>query len=71
MVFSPDDQDLFMEGDVPLTYSADPNDDGMGMIGGVSPLRMSQDDADELDVLLGQMGLSLDDGGEGSDDKEQ
>ncbi len=70
MVFSPDDQDLFMEGDVPLTYSAAPDDDGsMGIMGGSPAMRLNQDDADELDVMLGQIGWSLDD--EGQQDKDE
>ena len=58
MVFSPNDNDLFMEGDVPLTYSVDPDDDVMD---GALQARTNQNDASELDELLGQMGISIED----------
>jgi DNA-directed RNA polymerase subunit beta' len=52
MVFSPEDNDLFMGGEVPLTYSVDPDDDIMGT---TLQMRASQDDVNELDELLGQI----------------
>ncbi|MDR3037063.1 MAG: DNA-directed RNA polymerase subunit beta' [Coriobacteriales bacterium] len=59
MVFSPEDSDLFMGGEVPLSYSVDPDDDLAG-----SPLqaRANRNDASELDELLGQIGLSVEEG---------
>ncbi|MDR2587188.1 MAG: DNA-directed RNA polymerase subunit beta', partial [Coriobacteriales bacterium] len=56
MVFSPEDSDLFMEGEVPLSYSVDPDDDTLG---GTLKVRANQNDANELDELLGQIGLSV------------
>jgi DNA-directed RNA polymerase subunit beta' len=56
MVFSPEDSDLFMTGEVPLTYSVDPDDDIMGT--GLQ-VRANQNDASELDELLGQIGLTI------------
>ena len=66
MVFSPDDSDLFMDGEVPLTYSVDPDDDVMG---GSVDIRSNHDNASELDELLGQIGLSLEDGDAGAGDE--
>lgn len=56
MVFSPDDNDLFMGGEVPLTYSVDPDDD---VVSGTLKMRANQSNAAELDELLGQMGLGV------------
>ena len=58
MVFSPDDSDLFMGGEVPLTYSVDPDDD---VVSNTLQVRSIQNDASELDELLGQMGLGFED----------
>jgi DNA-directed RNA polymerase subunit beta' len=58
MVFSPEDSELFMDGEVPLTYSVDPSDDGMG---GTLQIRASQNDTSELDELLGSIGLGIED----------
>ena len=55
MVFSPDDSDLFMGGEVPLTYSVDPDDDLIGGPRGYS----KQNDASELDELLSQIELGI------------
>jgi DNA-directed RNA polymerase subunit beta' len=52
MVFSPNDNSLFMEGDVPLTYSVDPDE----MIGSALPPRSNVRDREELDELLGSVG---------------
>jgi DNA-directed RNA polymerase subunit beta' len=67
MVFSPEDSDLFMTGEVPLTYSVDPDDDIMGT---TLQVRANQNDASELDELLGQIGLGIEDG-TNSDDFEE
>jgi DNA-directed RNA polymerase subunit beta' len=56
MVFSPEDSDLFMGGEVPLTYSVDPDDD---IIEGSLQTRVNQNDAHELDELLDQIGLGI------------
>jgi len=56
MVFSPENSDLFMGGEVPLTYSVDPDDD---ILGSGLPIRSNKNDADDLDELLGQMGLGI------------
>jgi DNA-directed RNA polymerase subunit beta' len=63
MVFSPEDNDLFMSGEVPLTYSVDPDDD---LMGGALPMRAGRNDVGELDELLGQIGISIEDISEGS-----
>ena len=49
MVFSPDDSDYLLGGEVPLSYSVDPDE----MIGGTLTVRSGQNDAEELDNLLG------------------
>ena len=56
MVFSPENSDLFMGRDVPLTYSVDPDDD---IIGSSLPIRSNKNIASDLDDLLGQMGLGV------------
>jgi DNA-directed RNA polymerase subunit beta' len=60
MVFSPEDSDLFMTGDVPLSYSVDPDD---SIVGGTLQVRPNQNDASELDELLGQIGLGVEEPG--------
>jgi DNA-directed RNA polymerase subunit beta' len=53
MVFSPDDPDLLLGGEVPLTYSADPDDDSSDH--GKLSLRGNVNDPAELDELLGNI----------------
>ncbi|MDR2107943.1 MAG: DNA-directed RNA polymerase subunit beta' [Coriobacteriales bacterium] len=52
MFFSPDDPDLFLGGEVPLTYSADPTDDASHAALG---LHLGTNDPSELDELLGSI----------------
>ncbi|MDR2105872.1 MAG: hypothetical protein LBP24_00485, partial [Coriobacteriales bacterium] len=63
MVFSPEDSDLFMTGEVPQSYSANPDDD---VIGSTLQVRTNHNDASELDELLGQIGLGIEEIGEGA-----
>jgi DNA-directed RNA polymerase subunit beta' len=58
MVFSPDDSDLYMSGEVPLTYSVDPDDEIMN---GTLTLRTNHNDAAELDQLLDSIGMGIED----------
>jgi hypothetical protein len=67
MVFSPEDNDLFMEGEVPLSYSVDPDDD---VPGAKLQVRANQNDASELDELLGQIGLSIEEAGDADVDAD-
>jgi DNA-directed RNA polymerase subunit beta' len=53
MVFSPDDTELFLGGEPPLSYHADPDYDTLGSSMG---LRQNMNDAAELDELLGTVG---------------
>ncbi len=65
MVFSPDDSDLLLGGEVPLTYSADPDD----LLGAPLTVRNNMNDVAELDELLGIVGgIGLEDDDEDSDD---
>jgi len=51
VVFSPDNPDLLMNGDVPLSFSADPfEDDNEKLI-----IRGTANDPKELDELLGKI----------------
>ncbi|NLG10654.1 MAG: hypothetical protein GX562_03880, partial [Coriobacteriaceae bacterium] len=64
MVFSPDDSDLLLGGEVPLTYSADPDD----LLGAPLTVRNNINDVAELDELLGIVdGFKLDDDEEDDD----
>ncbi|MDR3315710.1 MAG: DNA-directed RNA polymerase subunit beta' [Coriobacteriales bacterium] len=58
MVFSSDDSDLFMGGEVPLTYSVGPDDPA---ISGILPTRANLNDVAELDELLGSIGFVTED----------
>jgi DNA-directed RNA polymerase subunit beta' len=61
MVFSPDDSDLFLGGEVPLSYSVDPDDDGLS--DGLDEPN-NGNDLSELDELLGSvasLGFGLED----------
>ncbi|MDR1713762.1 MAG: DNA-directed RNA polymerase subunit beta' [Coriobacteriales bacterium] len=53
MVFSPDDSELW-DGEVPLTYSVDPDED---VEGGTLKIRANLNNPAELDELLGDLGL--------------
>jgi DNA-directed RNA polymerase subunit beta' len=56
MVFSPDEQDLFMGGEVPMSYSVGPDEDEGKLV-----VRPTVNDPEELDELLGhinEMGFS-------------
>ncbi|MDR3307825.1 MAG: DNA-directed RNA polymerase subunit beta' [Coriobacteriales bacterium] len=53
MVFSPDDSDLFLGGEVPLTYSVDPDDE---LLGTSLASRGALNNAADLDELLGTVG---------------
>jgi len=55
MVFSPDDYDLYLGGEVPLTYSVDPDDEPGAP--GKLVAHINANDPKELDELLNSIGV--------------